>query len=103
MRLKELRKANKKTQFEISQLLNIAQTTYSAYEIGISEPNVKTLCTLADYYDVSLDYLVDRNFNNEIGFLTNQEKAIVEIFRKMTDENKLRFYAQAQGIIITQN
>lgn len=59
-RLKELRIKNKFSQREISEKLNIAQTTYAGYETGNHEPNLKTLKALADLYGVSLDYLTGR-------------------------------------------
>lgn len=103
MKLKELRKENKKTQQDVAKLLNIAQTTYGGYELETSEPTINTLCKLADYYGVSLDYLIGRDYSSEFSYLTEQEKIIVATFRKMNDENKLRYIAEGQGILIGQN
>lgn len=61
LRLKELRLRDKKTQKELAVLLGIDRTTYTKYETEASEPNLETLFTLADYFDVSLDYLVGRS------------------------------------------
>lgn len=103
MKIKELRKENKKNQTEIAKYLNIAQTTYSGYELETSEPTIDTLCKLADYYNVSLDYLVGREHANEFSYLSEQEKIIIATFRKMNNENKLRYIAEGQGILIGQN
>lgn len=63
LRLKELRLRDKKTQKELAVLLGIDRTTYTKYETEASEPNLETLIALADYFDVSLDYLVGRSDN----------------------------------------
>ena len=49
-----------KTQTEIAEYLNIKQTTYSKYELGKINVPIEMLIKIADYYDVSLDYLVGR-------------------------------------------
>ena len=46
--------------------LNIAQNTLSQYETGIREPDLSTLKNLADYFNVSVDYLLERTDNPEI-------------------------------------
>lgn len=66
MKLKELRKEKKQTQDDIAKLLNVAHSTYNGYEKETSEPTIETLKKLADYYNVSLDYLVGRSFNSPL-------------------------------------
>ena len=56
--LQILRNKKGKSQYLISEQLNIAQQTYSAYETGRREPDVDTLIKLADFYNVSLDKLI---------------------------------------------
>ena len=102
MRLKEIRKENKKNQNELAKYLNIAISTYSGYELETSEPTIDTLCKLADYYGVSLDYLVGRNFNNEYGYLNEQEKMLLNIFKKLNSKNQLKLVAEATGMLIAQ-
>ena len=48
------------TQREVAEYLNIKQNTYSQYEIGVLNYPVDVLCRLADYYHVSVDYLLGR-------------------------------------------
>lgn len=60
IKLKELRKHNKLTQQEVSEKLNIAQTTYAGYETGKHEPNIETLKKLAELYKISVDYIIGR-------------------------------------------
>ena len=59
-RLKELRKAKKMSQKHISSSIGVSNTQYQRYEYGEQEPTLKILVSLADFFDVSLDYLVGR-------------------------------------------
>jgi len=60
-RLKELRKLNQITQKQIALETAITERVYQSYEYGKVIPTATTLITLADYFDVSLDYLVGRS------------------------------------------
>ena len=55
-----LRKRNKSTQSELAEYLNVTQTTYSKYERGAIKIPIEIFVKLADYYGVSIDYLVGR-------------------------------------------
>ncbi len=59
-RLVEQRKINKLTQRQVADNLGISQPSYIRYENGTSEPNLTNLKTLADLFDVSVDYLLGR-------------------------------------------
>lgn len=59
-RLRDLREDADKNQSEIAKILDIDQRTYSNYETGKREIPVRHLISLADYYKVSLDYIVGR-------------------------------------------
>ncbi len=58
--IRNLREDNDKTQQEIADYLNIKQTTYSKYELGKINIPIEVFIKLADYYGVSVDYLVGR-------------------------------------------
>ena len=60
MRLKELRKNKNISQIKLSLDLNMSQNTISRYETGEREPGIAELILIADYFDVSIDYLVGR-------------------------------------------
>ncbi|WP_298034386.1 helix-turn-helix domain-containing protein [uncultured Dysosmobacter sp.] len=60
-RLRNLREDNEKTQGELAALLGTTQQQYSKYEKGIQEIPVHHLLTLADFYKVSVDYLLGRD------------------------------------------
>ncbi|MFS9335227.1 helix-turn-helix domain-containing protein [Streptococcus peroris] len=59
-RLKELRKEKKLTQKEIAEQIGIKRNTYSDWETGKNEPNFENLIKLADFFEVSLDWLFGR-------------------------------------------
>lgn len=60
--VRDLREDNDKTQREIADFLNMHLTVYQRYERGERELPLWAAIKLADYYKVSLDYLVGRNF-----------------------------------------
>lgn len=64
-RLKDLREDKDLKQKELSALLSIHQTTYSDYELGRLNVPIPALHTLADFYNVSVDYLLGRTNRKE--------------------------------------
>lgn len=65
MRLKELRKAKGLSQLKLAIDLNTNQNTISRYETGEREPGIVELIRIADYFSVSVDYLIERTDNPE--------------------------------------
>lgn len=63
MRLKELRKEKGISQLKLALDLSMNQNTISRYETGEREADYKTLIKIADYFDVSIDYLLNRTDN----------------------------------------
>ena len=59
-RIRDLREDKDLTQTEIAKILNITQRTYSRYENGERSVPLELLCRIADYYKVSVDYLLER-------------------------------------------
>lgn len=57
---KNLRKAKQLTQKELADIFNVDQTTVSKWEVGKAIPDYGTLQKLADFYNVSIDYLLGR-------------------------------------------
>ncbi len=66
MRLKELRKARRITQLKLAMDLNLTQNTVSRYETGEREPGIAELVRIADYFHISVDYLLERTDNPEM-------------------------------------
>lgn len=60
LRIKDMREDNDLTQKQVSQMLLCDQSLYSKYERGEREVPLKILVALADFYNVSIDYLIGR-------------------------------------------
>ncbi len=58
--IRNLREDNDKKQQELADYLHVKQTTYSKYELGKINIPIEVFISLADYYDVSVDYLLGR-------------------------------------------
>ena len=57
-RIKELRQANGVKQSELAKAINVSQATMSEYETGKYEPDIPTLKRIADFFSVSVDYVI---------------------------------------------
>ena len=98
----DCRKKKKITQEQIAKYLNMTQSTYQHYENERAEPNIDTLCKLADYYNVTLDYLVGREFTNDIGYLNEQQKNAVKMIQQLNENNLALAIAYMGGMIVNQ-
>lgn len=81
-RVKKLRKQNNITQGELAEKMNVTPTGVSYWESGKAIPNYETLQRLANYFNVSIDYLTGNDYSK------NDDDEI--LFRKIdkVDENK---------------
>ena len=64
--LRAIREDRDIKQKDIASYLNVSQNTYSQYETGVISLTAEVLVKLADYYCVSIDYLLDRTDNPNI-------------------------------------
>ena len=58
--LKELRLQNNLTQQDVAKVIQVSRVVYNRYEKNQREIPLELLCKLADFYGVTLDYLLDR-------------------------------------------
>ena len=91
-RLKELRICNNLTQAELGQKLNVTKSTICSYEKGTRMASIETLIDLANFFKVSLDYLVGtENYivsdnKEEYGLrMSGYEIDLISEFRKHKD------------------
>ncbi len=71
--LATLRKERGVLQKEVAAYLNVTVATISNYEKGVHLPDLETLILLADFFDVSTDYLLQRtNYKSSISMLNKQ-------------------------------
>lgn len=94
IRLFELRNEKKLTQRQIAKILNISQGTYNNWENGNTEPSIEQIIRLADYFDVSTDFLLGR---------TNEDKLFMGNNQKYYDQLRLLEFVspEAQEAVIT--
>ena len=64
--IKNLREDNDLRQKEVAAVLNVSQNTYSQYENGVIELTASNLVKLAEFYNVSVDYLLGRTKNPSV-------------------------------------
>ena len=60
IRLRELRIQRKLSQKELSEELGVGRPTITQYETGSKKPSLKMVIKIADYFDMSIDYLIGR-------------------------------------------
>ena len=85
-KLRELRKQNKLTTTDLANIIGCSNPTITHYERGDRSPDPKTLLKLADYFKVSVDYLLGREGTPQ---WTAEERALGvqdTIMRKLTPE-----------------
>ena len=84
--LKNLIEERNMTQKELAKFLNIAPSTLGGYVQGVREPDYHTLKLLANYFEVSIDYLLDNRTGKST---TPQENELLRIFRTLNEEQRL--------------
>ena len=82
MRLRELRNKSGLTQNEIANKLSVSGQTILNWENGIYEPKIYQLIQLADLFNVSVDYLIERK---------NNEKSVDDICKELEKISKEEF------------
>lgn len=80
-RIKQLRKEKQMTQAELGKLLNVSDRSVGFYENEKRDPDTKTLTTLADFFEVSVDYILGRSNDR-----TNKEVTYSNAFHSVSTE-----------------
>lgn len=83
--LRGLIEDNDKTQKEVAKALNIAPTTLGNYIRNLREPDFNTLVAIANYFDVSTDYLLSNYHKKEISL---EEQRLLNIFSKLSKDKR---------------
>lgn len=97
-RIKILRENHGMTQIELAKVLNIGNSTLSQYESGARVPSDDIKIIIANYFDVSLDYLLGRDEKEKPtpedgGGLSETEQQIMECVGQMSEREKEAFLA----------
>lgn len=86
MKLKELREKTKLTQTEVARISGINLRNYNKYENSVTEPDIETLCKLADFYRTTIDEIVGRK--TDIINLNALEPEISTLIKKIIKMNE---------------
>lgn len=90
--LRILRKNAKMTMKELGRVLGCGESTISMYENGKRQPDNETLKKIADYYGVTIDYLLGYETTTistvEENSLTDGEKALLDLFNRVPQEQQ---------------
>lgn len=73
-RIRDLREDRDMTQTELSKLLHITQRAYSHYENGTRDIPLDILISIADFHNVSIDYLLNRTNDKRLHTLNKKSK-----------------------------
>ena len=105
-KIRDLRKEKNLTQKEMAQALSVTISTLSHWECEYQEPSFKDLVSLADFFEVSTDYLLGLSENDTPAFknssaptLPKDEKELLELYRQLPFESKQRLIARAEVML----
>ena len=101
LKIRELRKEKGITQEQLADIIKVKKYTIGDWERNRTEPNINTLIAMADYFEVSTDYLLGRS--DETGIvrsnanLAPDEAELLDLYRQMSfqDKNQLKGFAKA--------
>lgn len=86
--IKKLRLKKGLTQSKLAKIIGVSRSALSMYEINASEPDFNTVCKFADYFNVTADFILGRNCQNDNTALTDEETLLLANYRKCNKENK---------------
>lgn len=88
-RIRELRKKNKLTMKELGKQVGVVEGTISQYETGKRQPDIEMLSKLANYFGVTIDYLVGgAESENAEAPLSTDEKNLLDMFKSLSSDEK---------------
>lgn len=104
IRLFELRTEKRISQRAIASRFNISQATYNNWENGKTQPSIDQLKALAEFYGVSVDYLIGNsddlgNISYDGDRLSDEEKFLIKTFRSLPQEAKSGLILFMQGLL----
>lgn len=91
-RIQDLRKQAKLSQDDLAKIVHVHQTAVSQWETGKTYPDTSTLILLADYFNVSIDYILGRSDNPDTKYhitekdLPEYERIMLKAYRNSTPE-----------------
>lgn len=108
--LSDLRKEKRLNQKDLAVIINVSQSTICHWEKGDQEPSIDCLNKLADFFGVSVDYLLGRSddfgtvviHSDPSEMLTSDEKRLISAYRKLVPNMK-KFMLNNAEMLAAQN
>lgn len=105
-RIKELREELHITKAQVARDLNMAYTTYVNYEKEAREPNSEVLILVANYFNVSVDYLIGRtefrsNHLNEVKDL--KQSKLITNYNSLNEQGKTKLVDYSDDLVGSGN
>lgn len=105
-KIKELRKLQKISQSDLACALDVTQTTISKWENCERIPDAETVGRLANYFDVSTDYLLGRQVNSSVYSsnvcFSEKELEILDLYRKLDNLSKSELLGFMKGLLVQE-
>ncbi len=101
-RLRDLREDADKTQTEIAEYLGTTAQYYGKYEKGERELPFSRAILLAEFYNVSLDYLAGRSVFKRGQSLTEEEEALIKNWRGLSERNRGKIEYHMEELLKSQ-
>lgn len=104
MILKKLRLESGISQKELAEKLGVSPTNIYNYEIGRTQPSIEWLIKIADFFDVSVDYLIERtddfgNIKKSDVEIDKTTQRLLKILSTFNERQKERVLAYAEGVL----
>ncbi len=102
--LRLLRKEKGMSLKELASYFGTSPQVFSRYEREEHQPDFETIIKIADFFDVSIDYLLGRNFIDKskkgiIGSPSAEDKTILDMFHKLNENEKTLILSWLQSIV----
>lgn len=105
--LSDLRKKSGLTQKEFAQIFNVSEDAISHYEQGINLINIELLCKIADYFQVSADYLLGRSLGkfdySKLNDKLSQDMTLGEMVNTVVTFSKGEKKYLSQTVLLLKN
>ena len=100
MKLKEFRKKYNLSQTDLAKIMKTSQKTISNYENGVTDPDLSSLISLADYFHTTVDHII----GHEVPYLINKslfsdvQLEIIEKLKTLDNDQSKRILSYIDGI-----
>ena len=97
-----LRKEKGVSQKHLAELLNVSTSTLGMWELCKREPSYEKLIVIADYFEVSIDYIIRGNGNAPVNHaqLTPEEHELLTLFNRLSRRNQYQAIGMMKAVLL---